>query len=213
MFRRNNAWLYLEAHNLRGFVISISLVAASNALFGTAQLALPSAWGVTDVPFRKEVPVIYAALAVGVLYSHMADFESLSTRTLSKSRLRWLLLSILSTLVVAVSIEAAFYSIESSARVARSYLIWTGFSLVSGRLLGWRLSWVFPVLTVFPLVYYGHGPGGTVYWWDWTSRPAVDPASWSLVFLSAIVGGFAYWWTPWRAYRLRTRDRLTIRPS
>ncbi|WP_266604346.1 hypothetical protein [Streptomyces sp. NBC_01214] len=207
---------YLQAHDTVRLSAVLIVLAMCNAAFGWIHIALPSAQapgGMVSVPFRKEVPVIFASLAVGSLSSHMDSFERSASAALGRAR--WIhpgaaILAV--TLLVAVS-ELLASSPGQAAVFIRAVLLWAGMALVSGSLLEWKLAWVLPVASIFPVVYYGRGPSGEVRWWDWTSLPASDPVCWGLAALSLGVGFGLIAASPWRLRRAKRAARLLgLRP-
>ncbi|MFE7424958.1 hypothetical protein ACF1FX_08525 [Streptomyces sp. NPDC014646] len=75
----------------------------------------------------------------------------------------------------------------------RSMLVWLGLSLLSLRLFGQQLTWVLPLASAFPLVWFSDNA-----WWDWTAAPATDHVGWITAGLALIAGTAAMAVTPWR---------------
>ncbi|MEJ8641943.1 hypothetical protein WKI68_11640 [Streptomyces sp. MS1.HAVA.3] len=198
---------YLRVHQTRVLLIGFALAVIASAFFGAARLALPSAAGIVDVPFRREIPVVYASLAIGSLHGQMNTFESMASRSLRSTEFRYLLLTASLAVLVAGLSEALFSSPLMALQAMRATLGWLGLAILSGRLWTWRLSWILPTVSIFPLVYYGHGPSGYVFWWDWTSRPGDDPASWGVALGLLAIGSVARWLTPWRILAVRSSLR------
>ncbi|MCY0951889.1 hypothetical protein [Streptomyces sp. H27-S2] len=195
--------LFLRAHGIPAMAVAFLVVLALNAFFGAALLAIPSAEGVRQVPFRREVPVIHASLVAGGLHSLMHTFEESPSSTLRRMQLRYLATATAFALLLVGVCEVVLRDAGAGLQASRSLLAWLALAVVSGRVLGWRLAWVLPVSTIFPLVYYGHGGAGHVYWWDWTSRPAADPWSWALTLVLVIAAPAVLRVTPWRIHSAR----------
>lgn len=194
---------YAQAHQWRAWLIGLAFVGTCQVLIGSWQVQFPSAGpgGVRTVSLNVALPVAVAALTAGSLHSHMAAFEAAAAG-------RWRRLEVVhlvsATLIgTAVVLGAGATSVSNAAVLARAMLIWTGMGVVSGRVLGRHLSWVVPVVSVFPEYYWGIDGLGRVRWWEWIQQPATSWPCWWLAAGSTVLGGLALWTTPWRWHRTR----------
>jgi len=202
---------YARAHHARSLLIGFAAVTSCIAVIGTWEVSFPAANGVSTFPFGRELPIVIASLIGGSLDSEMTTLEETSTVTLR--RLQWthaiavVLLGVLLTggseVVVATSSEALM--------AVRGLLIWTGLAMLSGRIFGWLLSWLLPVMTVFPLIYFGQDLLGVPRWWDWTSQPATYLPCWLLASGSLIVGACSFALTSWRFHFIADAGKRVFR--
>ncbi|WP_147449377.1 hypothetical protein [Actinomadura pelletieri] len=161
----------------------------------------------TVVPFRHFIPIVLAAIVVGGLHSSMSEVQSTATFVLRRYEVGYLVCAATVAIVLLGIAEALATSTASALLVIRGFVVWMGLALLSGRLLGWLTNWLLPVLTVFPLVYYGLNAVGNVQWWNWTGQPSSDAASWLIAATSLAVGATAFTLTPWRFPRLTVHFR------
>jgi len=141
------------------------------------------------------------------LHSELGSLEEARTARLVHLQRCYLLL--LSCVCAALFLALAALSLQPAdvAVMARSLAAWLGLALLSGRVLGWRLAWVLPVLTLCVLVYWG-GSAAQVDpfdWWEFSARPAGDVPS--LVVSAALLasGMLAYFFSAWRITALKRR--------
>ncbi|MFE7528705.1 hypothetical protein ACFU7Y_23745 [Kitasatospora sp. NPDC057542] len=205
-------WRYARVHHAYGLAVGLALVTACDALFGSINISIPAgnAAGVAVVPFRRELPIAFAALAAGSLHSVMADMERAASKTFRTYEVTHVVVVSAVTVVLLGSAEAIFTTTELAVVMMRALLIWLGLALLSGRIFGWMLSWILPVLTIFPLTYYGAGDLGRHRWWDWTGQSSASLPCWLLAVVSMAIGAVALGLTPWR---MRGRRSTTGRPS
>lgn len=52
--------LYARVHHVWGAILCLLGLSIADSLFGTIQLAIPSATGVASVPFQRELPIAFA---------------------------------------------------------------------------------------------------------------------------------------------------------
>jgi hypothetical protein len=183
----------------------------ANAFFGAVELAIPSSRVLIETPMRQYIPLIYASLIAGSLGSQMSAFEELATGRIMQAEVVYSAIAVAFTTVVAGVSEAFYSSTATAMQSTRSLFAWAGLAFLSGRVLGWSLSWVIPFFTIFPLMYYGKNETGGARWWDWMSRPAEDPISWSFALILLVVGMLSLRVTPWRLKSLhRTLRKRTL---
>ncbi|MEV6926809.1 hypothetical protein AB0M46_20200 [Dactylosporangium sp. NPDC051485] len=196
---------YARAHRLVGTLTGAALIAASDLVVGAWNLSMPAATGTgfTVVPFRQELPAAVAALAVASMYSTMENLERMGGMRLRCFERAHVVTAILAAAALMWTAEAATAGPGPAGAGARSALIWGCAAVVSGRSFGWRLSWVLPVSTLFPLIYYGHGHDGAARWWNWPDQPANAPVPWLLAAASTLIAAAAFRATPWRGHALR----------
>ncbi|MFD4394317.1 hypothetical protein [Kitasatospora sp. NPDC058478] len=196
-------WIrFARAHHFRKLALAIFLLAVVNLLFGAVYLELPFADRAADspIPFRKEMPLAFASVAAVGLDSAMCSLELTGTLSLRRYEVVWVAGSFgLSTAVLALE-ELAMGPSEAVLAV-RSMIIWGGFAVFSGRVFGWRLSWVLPLLTVFPLTYWEIDASGNRRWWDWAGQPASSWNCWVIAAMALLVIFTSIHFTPWRIAR------------
>jgi hypothetical protein len=182
--------------------VGVSTLAVVHLLLGSLRLGLPSASGFVTFPARRELPIVFAVLAVGTLNSRMSAFDL--NATVGVRRAKNLILALASVYSVAAVMLAESLATGPASGVvyARSVVISIGLALLSGRLWGWGFAWILPIATIFPTVYYGRDALNVVRWWDWTSQPASFPLAWLEAVVSLAIGLTAYWLTPWRRRRI-----------
>jgi hypothetical protein len=187
------------------------VLAAVEALTGSWAVSLPAAHGAVTVPFRRELPIATAALIAGSLNSAMRSLAETGARTLRRFELVHLLAVAVVGIVLTGITEWAMSSPSEAWLAIRALLIWAGLAVVSGRVLGWLMSWLLPVATVFPLIYYGQDSVGDDGWWNWTAKPAEYAPCWLLAATSVVVAAGAVALTPWRLHAIRRK--ATGRPA
>lgn len=200
---------HLRAHHVRALLTGLVLLTAVDVLFGSLDLVLPSGGpsGAVSVPFRQELPIAFAALSVGTLHSAMATWEEAAAVRPNRLALGYPAVAVALSLILTGAAEAVVTDAGQACAAVRALVIWTGLAAVSGRTLGWRLSWLLPLVTVFPLTYLAQAADGRDRWWDWTGQPATQLPCWGLAVLSAGLGLAAVLLTPWRTPRPLRRWR------
>ena len=181
-------------------------------------LGVLTAWiGLREVP----VPIalehgnatlpMWRLLAMGVgilpalsLHSNLRDLEETSTERHRRAERRYLLGLSLACAGVYLVIASLTLHLWLLAIVSRSLSGWLGLALMSGRILGWRLAWAFPVAASCILAYWGAaaGTGNNYAWWEFSARPHDDVPSLLLTACLLAGGVLAYSATPWRWKRL-----------
>ncbi|MER5520051.1 hypothetical protein [Streptomyces sp. NPDC002763] len=195
---------YLQAHRFRGIVVGWAVAIACDVAFGSARLDFPfSGSGSSATPLRHEVPLALAVLAVGGLGSAMDSLEEAAARGFRRVEISFLVGAVSVAAVLLVAAEAFVSPVETVLLLLRGLLIWAGLALLSGRVWGWRFSWILPLATLFPLTYWQVDGLGRFRWWDWTDQPGYSIPCWGIAIGSLLVGGGAMALTPWRVSRLR----------
>jgi len=190
---------------LTGLAIGFVIVTVINVLFGSKVLAIPTFGSGRPVgmPMRRELPIAYAAMAAGSLHSAMRDAELTACRKFVVwERIHTAVVCISSVLAVG-AVEFVVSGTESSVVMTRATLVWLGLSLLSGRAFGRQLSWVLPVMSIFPLTYLQQDSQGHDRWWDWTGQPAGSFACVVISVGALWLGLMAIAATPWRIASLR----------
>jgi hypothetical protein len=204
---RADLWLYARIHHLPSAVLCLLGLSVADGLFGTAQLMIPSTTGVVSVPFRRELPIAFAVIAVGSLHSSMASFETTATQNLARRERVHLVAAIILAAAMIWLAEAVVTDPLRAVVYARSVVIWSGLALISGRLFGRTAAWILPVATIFPIVYYGRDNQNISRWWDWTWQPPEHMPSWMISVASVLIGYSAFTLTAWRRSRLAIRSK------
>ncbi|MFJ1644418.1 hypothetical protein [Streptomyces sp. NPDC088258] len=211
-----DSWLrYARAHHIHATLAALIAVIACDIAFGSAQLDFPfaDAQGSSNIPLRHALPLALSVISVGSLNSAMRSLEEVGSTSFRLVELSFLIGAILVSAVMLAVAEFFISPIDVIALLLRSLLIWSGIALVSGRLFGWRLSWVFPLLSLLPLTYWQKDALGNSRWWDWTNQPGVATPCWGIAVSSLIVGGLALVFSPWRVAQLRNSFSRRVRNS
>lgn len=182
--------LFLKCRRPFGVVAILVASAVVAGVWGTLDVALPSVSGDGSIsmPLWVLIPIpAGAAIATG-LASDMSDFEIAAPRTS-----RMILTCYLAcALLMAAGLQATglfLGAAESAAAPAiRNLVFWTGLALVSGRLLGRRLAWVFPLAALFPFDWFGFDAvTNQPKWWALPILPS-NSASWLAAAATMLAG-------------------------
>ncbi|MFD5471199.1 hypothetical protein [Streptomyces sp. NPDC127105] len=205
MLDPRGSWIrYLRAHRFRGIAVGWAVVIACDVALGSTPLDFPfSGGGSSATPLRHEIPLALAVIAVGGLGSAMDSLEETAANGFRRAEVSCLVGAVSVAAVLLVAAEAFVSPMGTVLLVLRGLLIWVGLALLSGRVWGWRLSWILPLVTLFPLTYWQVDGLGRFRWWDWTDQPGYSLPCWGIAIGSLLVGGGAMALTPWRVNRLR----------
>jgi hypothetical protein len=148
------------------------------------------------------------AMSLGVLptlamHSELDSLEDSSHSTARSTLAFYFFPFTLLLCTVYLTLATIGLSLSTAAIIARSIPGWLGLALIGGRVLGWRLSWVFPAGATCFLVYWGGNGPGVYSWWEFSARPYNDLPAAIVSLLLLLIGILAYWVTPWRVYALR----------
>ncbi len=181
-------------------------VAAAWAGLRTAPVPAMDSDGAT-VPMWRLLAMGVSVLPALGLHSNLRHLEEAATAHHRRAERYYL--GGLSIACVGMFLAVASLGMQGSVLVivARSALAWLGLALMSGRVLGWRLAWVLPVVVLSALVYWGGsaGDGEDWAWWEFSARPGDDVPSLLLSAGLLACGLVAYAATPWRRKRLADR--------
>ncbi|GAA2809475.1 hypothetical protein GCM10010441_37560 [Kitasatospora paracochleata] len=205
--RESDAWRtiarFARAHDVRGVLVAFALIAVCDAIFGSTVLQLPYTGGEAGVPFRRELPLAFASVAAASLSSPMRRFEETAAAAFRAAQHAWLG-GVVTSAAVVLTVEELIISPPATAVILlRALLVWTGIALLSGRVFGWRLSFILPMASVFPLTYWQYDGQGRNRWWDWTHQPPMSLGCWAIAGAALAAGSLAVAVTPWRAARGR----------
>jgi hypothetical protein len=211
---RRVVWTYLSVRKIRWLIGVAVLTGALVACFGSIEVATPTATGEgTTVQFWRLFSVAAGSLPVLSLTSSLQDLEAVAGAQFHRCRRLILGIVFLVSGLLVLAGAAFTGDITVVERAARALLAWFGLALISGRLFGWRLSWVAPWVAVCAILYWGYdGDGRSFRWWEFTAQPIGHVPSLVLTALLLSAGLIAYYLTPWRISHLASR-RLQRRES
>jgi hypothetical protein len=141
----------------------------------------------------------------------MGDLEAVAAGPLQ--RMRALHLTACATLSgVAIGVLEGRHGGAAAGVVAvRALAVWLGLAVLSGLCMGWALSWILPLATVFPLSYLS---GSTEpQWWDWSRAAPGDPAANLMAVTAVVLVLVGLLSTPWRWRRRSLRRRYGVKPE
>lgn len=197
--------LYLRCRRPLGVVAILVTSAVVAGAWGTLDVALPSVSGDGSIsmPLWVLIPIPAGAAIAAGLATDMSDFEMAAPRTSRMLSICYLAC----TLLIAAGFQAAglfLGAAESAVAPAiRNLVFWTGLALISGRLLGRRLAWVFPLAALFPFDWFGFDTTtNQPRWWALPILPS-DGASWFAAAVTMLVGTVLALLSQQRTARLR----------
>lgn len=199
--KRDHVILHLRGHRIVTCIVAGMIIAGISAAIGGYMIPIPSFDdGVTTqgVPFRNEIPLLMAVLTSSLIGGPLEEMELLAGNHLW--RLRWQVIVLVLLLFSGVTCvtETIAVDLDSGVVFVRSLLLWAGMAFASGRLFGVNLSWILPLISTFPVVWFSNAS-----WWDWTTSPAQDPFAWTSATVAVLGGIAALWLTPWRVRSIR----------
>ncbi|MBP5938361.1 hypothetical protein [Streptomyces acidiscabies] len=156
---------------------------------------------------RHEIPLALAVIAVGGLGSAMNSLEETAAKGFRRVEISYLVGAVTAASLLLVTAEALVSPMDTVLLLLRGLVIWVGLALLSGRIWGWRFSWILPLVTLFPLTYWQTDSLGRLRWWAWTDQPGHSIPCWGIAVASLLTGGAAMALTPWRITRLRRAFR------
>ncbi|MFE5598685.1 hypothetical protein ACFQ8O_05780 [Streptomyces coelicoflavus] len=149
-----------------------------------------------------------AVVSVTALYSSIESLEQVATSRFHSQQKIFLVLVTLSSCACFITWVSLSFPSAMTAIMIRDFFGWFGIALAAGRMFGWRVCWILPVLVLVPMLYWGTADAdGKLPWWEFTARPiedlgaAVENAA---LFLSGIL---VYSLTPWRISSARRSFR------
>ncbi|MEV8316225.1 hypothetical protein AB0Q95_18830 [Streptomyces sp. NPDC059900] len=200
---------YARVHRGTAVLLGTAVVALLSALFGGADIALPSigsGGATTGVPYRQELPLLTAVFLSASLDGAMSAHDAMGAAAMHRLRAVYCTALTLTVCAFSFGTEALAGGPDEGIVFVRSVLIWLGLALVSTVVLGKQLGWAIPLASVLFLVWY---PGN---WWDWTANPAADPFSWAAAAIALLLGVTATAATPWRRRTFLHRATSPARP-
>jgi hypothetical protein len=182
-------------------------------LVGRTLLQMPTSGtddGTVVVPAWRLVAVAIAFAPALCCQSPFGEIEDACGHDWRQLRTRVLATYSIGSAILLTAICWVAFSDEIAVAVLRGFIGWWGISVLSGRLLGWRLSWAGPLATLPVLIFWGSGQSGP-RWWEFTARPAIDGPAWALATALLAVGVLAYTANTWRRHQLRAALRTVER--
>jgi len=180
---------------------AVSGVAAAWA--GHRAAAVPSVADNATLPLWRLLAMGVGILPALGLHSSLGELENMATPEHRRAQNRYLLLVIVVTQALLIGVAAPGQPADVLVTMLRSAPGWIGLALLSGRLWGWRLSWVAPIVVLCALTYWGGGDGPDDFaWWEFSARSYSDGRTAVLAVALGLVGAAAYSLTPWRLHTL-----------
>jgi hypothetical protein len=143
------------------------------------------------------MPLFTAVFAASIIGGPLWGVEKMASDRLYRFRL-WTFYAVLfMACVFSFTAESVAAGADDGVIFVRSVLIWSGLSVLSGRLFGPQQSWILPLMSAFPLVWLSDES-----WWDWTAACVFDGTSWLFAVSSLAIGTFSLWLTPWRVRKM-----------
>ncbi|NIL59532.1 hypothetical protein [Salinispora arenicola] len=203
--RKHALNLFFAIRSAPAVLAAAALLGAVTAWFGLVETPMPSALAQEKVtlPLYRLLVLGVAVLPVVALHSPLADLEVVATSRF-RARQRLFLASLsASSAAIFLGTSALVISAPVVEIMARSWLAWFGLALISGSLLGWRLSWMLPSFVAVALWYWGTASSGQYQWWEFSARPSDDLPSHIISVVLLAAGLVMYAATPWRRRLLR----------
>lgn len=175
--------------------------AVAAALWGVLDAPLPNATGASNgsVPAWRLMSLASGVLPALALHSPLQQLEQVATRNLLRATTGYfIIIAAISWLLFLVGANVALNG-DLVLVVARSLLAWCGLSLMSGRIIGWRLGWVLPAIVFCVVIALGTVDEGSAFpWWDFTAA-SWNSLSTAALSLAILVGGIlSIVLDPWR---------------
>ncbi len=183
-----------------GGVVAVTVV---SAVLGGTQVPVPSledGGGTVGIPFRRDLPLLSAVFLATLWSGPMAAHEQLGSYAFHRARVQLLAGGVLMAACLSLAAETLAVDAAAGLVFVRSLLTWFGLAQLSTALFGPRLTWVLPLASAFPIVWF------TGSFWDWTDAAAPDLGFWALAAGSVALGSASLAWTPWRRYASRHRS-------
>ncbi|MEW1610811.1 MULTISPECIES: hypothetical protein [unclassified Streptomyces] len=125
--------------------------------------------GATPIPVWTLLSSFAAVLPCLCLHTPMGELEAMGGKVYERRRLARFFLAAVASCLAHLAVLALFAPDRTLAAVALALPGWLGLALLSGRVLGWRQSWLLP--TVYLAVVGSTGAkdaSGRSVWWDFT---------------------------------------------
>lgn len=204
-------WIARRASVLLGLAV---LLGIATAVFGLQEAPVPTSQAGTGtaLPVWRLLAFGVGTLPVLGLHSPLGSLEEARGHPHSACEWRYLVALITGCSASYLALASVSLNADSIEIIARSIPGWVGLALLSGRILGWRLGWILPVLGLAALTYWGAGTmPATFAWWEFTARPPDDLIALFLSSLLLVAGGLAFAATPWRVRRIIGRRVVRLR--
>ena len=195
---------FLRLRRCVPLAVAASAIGLLTVAFGAIEAATPSIDGGGSVQLWRLLGMGAGIVPALALYSPQEALEKAATLPLRRME-HWVLFTLFAWSAVFFSAAVALVLPSFAVLIAlRALPAWFGIALVSGRILGWKLSWVLSTSAACVLVYWGES-SGSFAWWEFTARHPGDVPSAMLSLALFAIGLVSYSMTPWRIARLIRR--------
>ncbi|MFJ8113156.1 hypothetical protein [Streptomyces sp. NPDC096132] len=148
------AVLGLVGHPLKGEVLAVPSLAE-----GTA----------APIPAWTLLSAFAAVLPCLCLHGPMGELEAMGAKVYERRRMARFALVVLAACLVHLAVLNLSVTGRTVAAVALALPGWLGIALLSGRVFGWRQSWLLPAVYLAVVGSVGaKDPQGHAVWWDFT---------------------------------------------
>ncbi|MET7656803.1 hypothetical protein [Streptomyces sp. NPDC005486] len=167
--------------------------------------------GTTAPPMWRFFVLGPAVVSVTALYSPIESLEQVASSTFHAQQKIFLVLVTFSSCACFVASVSLAFPSAMTAIMIRDFFGWLGIALAAGRMFGWRVCWILPVLVLVPMLYWGTADiDGNFPWWEFTARPIEDIGAAAGNVALCLLGTLIYSLTPWRISSAR---RLFKKPD
>lgn len=187
---------HLRVHHVVVTAAGLVLLTVLDVVAGSVELTFPNAH--VPVAYRSLILIGLACVAVGTMHGAVPELEAVATDVWWRAQGGQLAVAVGVAALLAGGVDLALTGVAAGVVTARSVLIWSALAMVSGRVAGWRLCWLAPMISILPLTYWGVDGNGVTRWWFWTDQPVGSLACWLLLAGLAVLGVGSVMATPWR---------------
>lgn len=177
---------WMRTHRLTVLAIAIAITAVVTWLLGTWGISFPALGGTTpfsSVPLSAIGPLIPAiALAYCLNTGATATYGASARRVLVGDSL---LYAIVALTPVLIYISTA--TIGTPDATARNTVGYISLQLIAGRVIGYRLQALVPVLYLFAAAVFGRQPDNSIAFWAWPVAPSGDLGNWLLPVVFSVI--------------------------
>jgi hypothetical protein len=195
-------YLYARVHHIHVAVFTLGVINILYFFIGSQVLVLPtgSVAGTIEISVKTLLLVILSSVIVIGTSSALSSIEMIASAEFQRIRSFHLLIAIALGALPNIAIELLSSSSQFAIEHVRSLIIWLGLAMISGYIFGLPLAWILPLMSVFPLTYFGFDDLGEPHWWTWIMQSESSLLAWSLAVAIGVMGLAAQMMRPWLLY-------------